>query len=58
MAKLLICNDLHNPMRIYVPLLENTHGSDVGIGPRSRPSIERDMVEWTTTSHSIPRACV
>jgi hypothetical protein len=24
MAKLLICNDLHNPMSIYVPLLENT----------------------------------
>jgi hypothetical protein len=24
MAKPLICNDLHNPMRIYVPLLENT----------------------------------
>ena len=24
MAKLLICNDLHNLMRIYVPLLENT----------------------------------
>ena len=24
MAKLLICNDLHNPISIYVPLLENT----------------------------------
>ena len=39
MAKLLIGNDLHSPMRIYVPLLENTLSS--AMPTQSRQEMER-----------------